>query len=293
MRWMHGDIPLGRDATGRFLHWIVGLMVYLAALALAGTLATERMTQAWHLELADNLTVQIPAPAEAALRGVRLEKALGVLTDTPGVRGARVIDDDEMARLLEPWLGPGGLALGLPIPDLISVALKPRAAVDVEALRQRLGADVPGAFVDDHREWLESIERFARVVNIVAVLIVALVSLAAIAAVVFVTRTGLAIHRRIIDLLHLVGAQDDYIARQFQAQALRLALLGGMAGMACALVTILAVTMAPRHIDQGFFPTLSLGAPQWLVLAMLPLAAASIAMLTARVTVFRALARVL
>jgi cell division transport system permease protein len=292
MAWVHGDIPLGRDAAGRFLHWIVGLMVYLAALALAGTLAGERLTNTWHLELAGNVTVQIPAPAQADLRGVRLDQALGVLTDTPGVRGARVLDDRQMARLLEPWLGPAGLAAGLPIPDLISVALKPGATVDIETLRQRLGAVVPGAIVDDHREWIDAVERFARTVNIVAVLIVALVSLAAIATVVFVTRTGLAIHRRIIELLHLIGAQDDYIARQFQAQALRLALVGGAVGLGSALVTILALNMALQHIELGLFPALSLGARQWLVLGLLPVAAAAIAMLTARVTVLRALTRV-
>ena len=31
------DVPLGGDASGRFLPWITGLMVYLAVVALATT----------------------------------------------------------------------------------------------------------------------------------------------------------------------------------------------------------------------------------------------------------------
>jgi cell division transport system permease protein len=290
---VHGDIPLGRDAAGRFLHWIVGLMVFLAGLALAGTLASERMTQRWHLELADSLTVQVPAAADESLRRERVEASLAVLSETPGVQGARVLDDRQMSRLLEPWLGPAGLTAGLPIPDLIAVSLRQGSRVDLEALRQRLNTAAPGALVDDHREWIDDIERFARAVDIVAGVVVALVSLTAIATVVFVARTGLAIHRRIIDLLHLIGAQDDYIARQFQAQALRQSLLGGAIGTGCSLVTILALDRALQRLEPGLFPALALEARQWLVLALLPVAAAAIAMLTARVTVLRALARVL
>ena len=33
------DLPLERDGSGRFLPWIVALMVYIAALALAGMMA--------------------------------------------------------------------------------------------------------------------------------------------------------------------------------------------------------------------------------------------------------------
>jgi cell division transport system permease protein len=35
------DLPLDRDGSVRFLPWIVALMVYLASLALAGTLVVR------------------------------------------------------------------------------------------------------------------------------------------------------------------------------------------------------------------------------------------------------------
>ena len=36
---LRSDLPLGQEGSARFLPWIVGAMVYLAALALAGALA--------------------------------------------------------------------------------------------------------------------------------------------------------------------------------------------------------------------------------------------------------------
>ncbi len=291
MALLRSDLPLGEDPSGRFLPWIVGLMVYLSALALAGAMATDRLAQRWNLGLAGSLTVQLPPPEDPAAREERIDRVLAVLTAAPGIAGAEVLDEAQMQRLLEPWLGPFGADLQLPIPDLVAVTLLPAPAVDLADLRARLSAAVPGALVDDHRAWLDSVADLARSVRLFAVTIVALVSAAAVATVVFATRTGLAIHHRVVELLHLVGARDSYVARQFQAQALRLGLLGGTLGVALAVVSLLAVGGILGRLDRLLLPTLQLEPLQWLVIALLPAAAGLIATMTARFTVLGTLGR--
>src|SRR3546814_1946131 len=64
----------------------------------------------------------------------------------------------------------------------------------------------------------------ARAVELMALVVVLLVVLAASIMVAFVTRMGLAAHQRSIELLHMIGAQDSYVARQFQNHALRFGL---------------------------------------------------------------------
>src|SRR3546814_8077793 len=64
-----------------------------------------------------------------------------------------------------------------------------------------------------------------------ALVVVLLVVLAASIMVAFVPRMGLAAHQRSIELLHMIGAQDSYVARQFQNHALRLGLRGGLIGL--------------------------------------------------------------
>ncbi len=293
MAAFRSDLPLGRDPSGRFLSWIVGLMVYLAALALAGAMAAERLMQRWHADLSGSFTVQLPPPEDAGERELAIDRALRVLTETPGVAGAEVLDEAEMRRLIEPWLGPAAIGPELPIPVLIAVVLRPEPPVAPEELGRRLAAAVPGALVDDHRAWLDGVGTLARSVQLVAAAVVALVALAAIATVVFATRTGLAIHRRVVDLLHLVGAQDAYIARQFQTQALRLGLVGGVLGLALAAITLGAVEVVIGRLDRLLLAPLSLDPAEWLALGLLPPAAGAIAMLTARITVLRALGKVL
>ena len=59
----HYDLPLQRDVTGRFLPWIIALMVYLAILALAGSMVLSDMAQRWDKGLAGTLTIQVlPCP---------------------------------------------------------------------------------------------------------------------------------------------------------------------------------------------------------------------------------------
>lgn len=292
MGLLRSDLPLGRDAAGRFLPWIVALTVYLAALAVAGAMAAGGLAERWRAGLAGSMTVQLPPAFDLGAPDERLERVLAVITATPGIAGAEVLDGEQMRRLIEPWIGPATGA-DLPMPQLIAVTLLPDAAVDGEELGRRLAAAAPGATLDDHRAWLDSVERMARSVRLAASGILVLVLLAAVASVVFVARIGLAIHRRVIDVMHLVGAQDSYIASQFQAQALRLGLIGGVIGVALAALTLVGGEHLRQRLDALIVPAPALSPGQWAALVLLPPAAAVVAMVTARVTVMRELKRML
>jgi cell division transport system permease protein len=130
-----------------------------------------------------------------------------------------------------------------------------------------------------------------RSVELLATIVVALVCLAAMLTVIFVTRTGLAVHRRVIEIVHLIGARDAYVAGQFQAHALRLGLIGGVAGAALAALTLIGLQRLFAGLGTPLLAGFGLSAAHWAALALLPLAAALVAMVTARVTVLRSLAR--
>lgn len=291
------DLPLERDGSTRFLPWLVGFMVYLAALALTAGIAMQKLVLRWDQGLAGRLTVQLPPPdsaspgAEGREVEARLAEVITLLQNTPGVTDAEALDRDEIAALLEPWLGDGVHDQDLPLPTLISVTLDPEAAPDLGALSARLTRVVPGAVIDDHQRWLGNLLDFAHTIETLAILIVIAVGGTAVITVVFVTRAGLSIHRRVIDLLHLIGAQDSYIARQFQGHALRLGLQGGSIGLVLALATILLIGHLVERSQAALLPDLSLSLAEWLLLALLPLATALVAMVTARITVLRNLSR--
>lgn len=284
---MRADLPFERDQATRFVPWIVALMVFLGALALAAATAIGGAIDSWDSGLTGRITVQIPADEAAPKNLTRIVEAL---TATPGISRAEALSDEDTRALVEPWLGSLDSDLALPLPAVIDVETAAGAIFDVNLLAGRLTKIAPGVIVDDHRVWLQQLLKVARTVEWVAFAILALIGLTAIAAVIFATRSGLAVHATIINLLHVMGAQDAYIARQFQMQAMSLGVRGGLIGSIAAIIVLVLLTTMTSRIDVALLPAGSLSPFQWPLLAVVPIAAVMIAMATARVTVLRALA---
>jgi cell division transport system permease protein len=281
--------PLGDDPASRFLGFIAVLMGYLAALALAGAMSVSDMAGRWTVGLAGGLTVQVSAlpPATAQARAAA---ALALTREAPGVRAAVLLDRAAAGRLLEPWLGPD--AAGdplLPIPALIDVTAA--GPVDVAGLRARLSAAGTLATVDDHGVWLADLSAFAGATQAAALGVVALIVGAGLAAVVFAVRTGLALHEDVVRLLHLMGAGDAYISRQFEFHIGRRVLRGGALGALGAALTLIALDYAGGDLRAGLAPSLRLSAGEWATLLLFPPAMALPAVAAARWAVLRALER--
>jgi cell division transport system permease protein len=283
------DLPLRRDASGRFLPWIIALMVYLAAVGGVALIWLGDTLNQWNESLTSQLTLQLPANASAA----RLDMALGALRQTKGVVWAYLLEPAETAKLLEPWLGVSAPIDSLPLPRLVDVRVDPHATIDYATLRQQLESIIPGSQLDTNRTWIAGIRDFAFRVEGVITAGVVVVTALIVAIIIFTARIGLAIHRSVIELLHLLGAQDAYIARQFQVHALGLGLRGGIIGGVAAAATV--VILGPAgHMFALPVPIATYGILDWrlwLLLIVTGLTAGGVAMVTARITVLRQLAR--
>ena len=287
------DLPLDKDALSRFLPWLIAFMVFLAVLAMAGVLVLNTIAARWDRGITGTLTVQIVPADDPSKDDERLQKVLKILAETPEVDRFETLGDDKLLALLEPWLGTGAGAQDLPLPRLVDVELKPDSKLDVEALSRRVEARVPGVSIDDHSLWLERLVRLIRTVEGLASMVLVLIALATVGTVVFTTRTGLAIHRNAIEVLHFIGAQDSYVASQFAGRALTLGLKGGVVGLLLAAPTLWGIGVMARQMDSGLLPDITLGPVHWAALAGLPVAVALIAMMTARLTVLKTLSRML
>ncbi len=285
------DLSFDRDASVRLIPFIVALMVYLAILALAGSLVLQRGMRHWGEGLTGTLTVQVPQPDQpnAALQSTRVEKILQVLKTLPDVEQARVIPESEIAELLQPWLGSGGLVRDLPLPTLIDVKLKTGRLADPDQARRLLVAAIPGTLLDDHDEWRQKLGRLAQAVALIGFTILGLIAAASVLIVVFSTRAGLLVHKDSIEILHMIGAHDRYIARQFQTRALRLGSYGAGVGALLSLLTLAIMGYLGSGIEDQLLPRFHLVLVDWAIIIAMPLLAILITTVTARLTVLRVL----
>ena len=187
------DLPFDRDDHSRLLRWLNAFMVFQAVLAMTAVLVLNTTAGRWDHGVRGTLTVQIARVDADEDNTKRLQQTLTVLAVTPEIDRYEVIDDAQLLRLLEPWLGQHGKGGDLPLPQLIDVELKAKTDLDLRALSNRLAAQVPGTSIDDHEIWLERLVRLIEMIEGVAAAVLIFVGLATVGTVVFTTRTGLAI----------------------------------------------------------------------------------------------------
>ena len=287
------DIPLDRDPAARTLPWIIAVMAFLATIALAGALLLNNVIVRWSNSLSGTLTIQVPAAAGGEETEARIKRVISLLREEKGVSRVRVLSAAESAALVEPWLGRGAAAIGLPLPRLIDVGLSEDARVDLAELRRKVDAAAPGASVEEHQKWLDEMIGVIRWGWRLALVVVVLIFFAAAMTIVFAMRTSLRIHRAVTDVLHLIGARDQYIAEQFQRHAFRLGLLGGVIGTGFAALVLIGLERILAKVEALQAMHLELPVWSWAILALVPPAAAALAAMAARYTVLRGLARMM
>ena len=281
---------LPREEGAASLDLVILVMAFLAALAFGAVLIADRMAQTWQAGLAGRLTIQV-LPQGEALPSAEVDKAIAVLRATPGVLHASALSDADNLALVEPWLGHDAVIAALPFPRLIDVQLAPGATPNIAALQKKLTSVAPHAVLDDHGRWIGRLKSAANSVVLSALVVLALIAVATAATVAFATRAGLYAHREIVQLLHLMGAQDRFIARAFEWHYFVATLLAAICGAGFGAL----VFFAAGSLDQlglttiSFLPPLGLALAELPWLALIPIAAAVIAWGTARLSVIAAL----
>lgn len=283
------DVPLSRDEASRFLPWIIALMVYLAALTLAGSFTLHHTVSAGQAAQIQSFSVHLPHTGETSRETE--EKALALVRATPGVASAQIVSTDRIREMVEPWLGKSEALSTLPLPMIIEAKLLPGNVLDDDTLRARLQAIDPGADIDDHKQWIAQFSSFVHLVQWMLFAVALLIMTASAAAVIFACKTSLKIHRSTVSLLHRLGAYDGYIASQFQQHAALLALKGAFVGSGFAAGTMLLLHIMARHIDSPLLPSLGLSLMHWVILLSLPAFMSLVALASARISVLRTLQR--
>lgn len=286
------DLGLRRALSDRLLPSLVAAMAFLAALALAGTIAASALARHWQEGAGSVLTVQVPQPAAAALNGAgtRLDRVMALLRATPGVALTRALDENELATLLRPWLGSGFGRIALPLPAVIDVRLTD-AALDTRRLLAQVEASAPGTLLESHDRWARRLAVLARSLQACAGLALAVVGFVAVAVIAVAVRAGLAARRDAIEIVHGLGATDGYIAGRFARRATLLASAGAGLGALAAVPVLLGLaglaapfTGQPEDVGAAGLAN-ALPLALWLSLPALPVLAAAIGWVTAQSTV--------
>jgi len=252
--------------AGRALIAVVAIMTFLASLTTGAVILVGQAAGEWQADVAREVTIQV-VPAPGRDTDATVARAATIARAFPGIADVRVFSKEESSKLLEPWLG-SGLTLGdLPVPRLIVVRLGASETVDMARLNRLLIDQAPGATLDDHRGWIDRMRAMAGSVVAGGVVILVLMLAATVLSVTFATRGAMATNKNVIEVLHLVGAKNDFIAGNFQRHFLVMGLQGGAIGggvavllfALAALIGSLTTGTAGGDQSAALFGSFSLG----------------------------------
>lgn len=284
---------LPRARLGGPMPWVIAIMVALTVLAAGGGLALANLVERASGDLAGGATVQI-VEADRERRASQAQAAVALLSDDPAVASVSLLPDGQVAALLEPWLGAGASDESLPLPALID--LRFREEVDealIGQLRTKLVRVAPAARIDAQSTWLAPVLRALSTLRWMSLGLVLLLAFTGAAAVWLAARNALGSNRETIEIVHLLGGNDNQIARIFQRSILLDAIAGGALGLVLGAAAVALMGAQFAALDSGLVAGGGLRPADWAILATVPLFAVAIAVYTARITVLSSLGRML
>ena len=274
------------DAREAALFFVVAALCFLAALAALSAKSTYGAARALTAEVEGELTVTLQDVDRRAA-----EDARKLIEKTDGVTSAHLLTKEEIDELLEPNFGNRGLPDSLPLPQLIAVTADSQVPDMGPALQRVLSEAGYDSAVDEHADWAGDVRRVLAITRLIALTAVALLASTAVAVIAFATHAALLARRDIVDVLHLSGARDRFIAslfeRRFWVLGLRAGSVGALLALGAAAAAIFAAKAHGGH--AGLLPELSLDYLDMVVLVLTPVIAGLAARIAARVTVIRAL----
>ena len=273
--------------------WVLAIMVALTVLAAGAGLALGNIVGDARAELAGGATVQI-LDADPATRATQAAAAHEALRGMEIVAQSRVIPQEELDALLEPWLGGSEAAQTVPVPALIDVRFVGKAdAQALATLRERLADIAPDARVDAQSAWLQPVFEALSSLQYLALALVLLLAVTSAAAVFLAARSALGNNSETIAIVHLLGGTDGQIAQLFQRAILYDSVLGGIVGLVLGLAAVLGLGYQFAALDSGMVSSAGLDWMDWILIALIPILGVVLAVATARFTVLAAVRKML
>lgn len=290
------ELPLRKDKANLFLEIIMVITVFLFSVALAGYLLVNSVVDSWNSSISGSLTVQIMPSAEELSEqeaGLRINKVITFFEGRQGVAKVVLMNDAKMQQLMSPWLGNQVDIKSLPLPNLLEVYLTSEQKFDYVSAATDLKEIAPYASIDDHRIWLNRLLKLASSVKMLALTVLIMILTVSVFSIFYATCTSLGIHKDIIEILHIMGAKDDYVARQYAKRGLYIGICAGVLGVALALGAFSLLHYVAEGMDRGLLGDVSLSFYGWVVLSSLPLWTALLSMVTSYYAVRRTLGKIM
>ena len=269
------------------LFFVVAALCFLAVLAALTAKATYGAATNWTSEVEGQITIQLvdAAPQDA-------ERALGIIAGVSGISDAVIVPQDDLKAKVREAMNVAEVPAA--IDSLLPIAIEANGGAEAANLARQIRSSLMEAgYVAEigvAADWVGDARRALGVLRVSALVAVALLALTGLAVIAFATHAALLAQRSTVNVLHLSGATDRFVANLFERRFWLLGLRSGAIGALAALgATAFMIFMLGSSQRVGLLPQLSLDITDFLILLLTPIIAGVAARMAARQTVMHTL----
>ncbi len=242
-----------------FMTAIMGIMTFLAVMALGISLAIGTGVVRWNHQWANFVSVQITGEENIA----RVKKIID--TNREKFESVHELSANEMTRLMAPWVGGGNSALEKYLPKMIEIEFQDES--DITSMRDAIGKNA--RFVRHSDALKPSISAGWKIVMILGMVLVLIIGTIGV-CVSFIARNTAVLHRRELEILNQIGASDSFVIRQMQIIVTKICLGACGIGFVAALPVLAAILAISRSARVGLMAMLDISGTGWFFIAIVP-----------------------
>jgi len=242
-------VPPG-SVTGRSLTLVITIMAFLASLTAGGVYLVFSAANVWTNNISSEITVQVQSRGSET-GDAKIQEIVKFLYDQNGIKQVLPYTREQSLKLVEPWIGKSEVLRSFAIPRIIAVEIDRDNPPEIPTLKKVLEAKYPGAHLDDHGLWRGEIHRLTRFLELAGIGMLALMAAATGAVIIAAATSALASNREIVSVLNLVGAEEKFIANQFEMHFLWVGIKAGVAGAGMAALSFLALPRVTESMGSS------------------------------------------
>lgn len=244
-----------------FMTAIMGLLTFLAVLALGISLSIGTGVMRWNSQWDLFATVQIMnADAESKIKNI-------IDTNKDKITTVNEISTEQMKELMGPWLTGGGEALEKYLPKMYELEFNSKQ--DLQSIGQEISKQ---ARFLTHADALKSSTSAGWKMILISTFVL-LLTLGAIGVCIsYIARNTAMLHKRELEILNQIGARDIFVAHQMQIIVGKISVIAASAGFAVAIPVLLLILSTAHSARVGLMAMLGLSSIGWTLLILLPIA---------------------
>lgn len=251
-RFFASDFAFRQDTTLGYLPIVIAFLTLLSICMTHSSAYIKHVTLDNNATLSQRLHVHLPYEVDADARKAFYDE----LATFGDIETVEEVSRQEIQHLLGRWLSiDNDLSKDFPLPVIIEIFLLPDA--DRDQIKKDIGyylkSHIKGALLESYDDSISAFNQSAQLVKTGVYLLGLVVLCTTTMIVVIISRISLGVHRKHIEVLHHLGANDHYINRQFIKRTTLIGAQGVLAGtlLSVAFIEIIKVKFYGALLPMG------------------------------------------